>query len=74
MAEVIKRIFIAMNGSFLPKEGNYIDDSLQEFRDHIYSNLEMSHPTEDRINMKKDVNNVRSDFRKAVKDYKEENL
>ncbi|MFY0598601.1 MAG: hypothetical protein JXR03_02945 [Cyclobacteriaceae bacterium] len=71
MPEVIKRIFFAMNGAFLPKDG-YIDESLQEFQDHIYSDLEMSHPIEDRINMKQDVNNVKSDFKKSVKKYKEE--
>ncbi|GEM_PF-3166131 len=60
-----------MNGAFLPKDG-YIDESLQEFQDYVYSDLEMSHPIEDRINMKQDVNNVRSDFRKSLKQYKEE--
>lgn len=71
MPEVLKRIFFAMNGAFLPKDG-YIDESLQEFQDHVYSDLDMTHPTEDRINMKQDVDNVRSDYKKSVKRYKEE--
>ncbi|MEQ9305221.1 MAG: hypothetical protein RJQ14_15035 [Marinoscillum sp.] len=71
MPEVIKRIFYALNGAFLPKDG-YIDESLQEFQDYVYSDLDMSRPVEDRINMKQDVHNVRSDFRKSVRKYKEE--
>ena len=62
-----------MNGAFLPK-GDYIDDSLQDFKDSVYSDPQMSHPIQDRVNMKRDVKSLRSDFKKSVKEYKEDIL
>lgn len=73
MSEIIKKIFFSFHGAFLPK-GDYIDDSLQNFRDSVYLDFEMSLPTEDRVNMKSDVSNLKSDFKKSVKRYKEETV
>ena len=71
MAEIIKHIIISMHGAFLPKNG-YIDASLKDFEAKIFADLEMEHPSIDRVNMYGDVQNLRSDFKKAVKKYKEE--
>ena len=71
MAEILKQIIISMHGAFLPKNG-YIDDSIKDFEAKVFSDLEMEHPSVDRINMYEDVQNLRSDFKKAVRKYKEE--
>lgn len=73
MSEILKRFFIALNGAFLPKEG-YIDSSIKDLEGKIFNDLDMEHHSSDRINMYNDVQNLKSDFKKAVKKYKEEEI
>lgn len=71
MAEILRQIIISMHGAFLPKNG-YIDASIKDFEAKIFGDLEMEHPSVDRYNMYGDVQNLKSDFKKTVKKYKEE--
>lgn len=72
MSEIIKHIVFSIHGAFLPKDRVYIDDSIRAFHDDIFSDLEMKKPSNDKENMHLDVKMLRSDFKKAVKKYKEE--
>ncbi len=62
-----------MHGAFLPKK-DYIDVSLKDFEEKVFGDLEMEHQSVDRYNMHMDVQNVKTDFKKAVKKYKEETV
>jgi len=59
-----------MHGAFLPKKG-YIDPSLTDFAQKIFGNMEMEHLSSDRYNMFGDVQNLKGDFKKSVKKYKD---
>jgi hypothetical protein len=71
MGEYIKEIFYSMHGAFVtPKD--YVDPSLKEFESSVMEDMQMYHLSNDKINMHNDSQNIKSDIRKAVKDYKVE--
>ena len=61
--EKIKSAFLQSSGTLLPHDAD-IPNEVYEIRDEVMSDLSMKQPHEDRINLKKDAERVRSDFNK----------
>lgn len=75
MAYIIKHIFASMHGAFLLPKKDYVDAYLKDFYDHVYNDdVNMDHCSSDRANMHQDMQNIKNDFKKAVKQYREEEV
>ena len=72
MSEIIRQIFVSMHGAFITKK-DYVDSSLKEFQDHVYD-LNIDHISSDRANLSEDMNNLKKDFKKSVRSYKQETV
>jgi hypothetical protein len=71
MSEIIRRIFwVDGKALFTVDNTRYLNDEIMDLFDSIDLNtIEMDHISKDKENMHKDVQNLKSDFRKAVKSY-----
>lgn len=69
----LRDFFYNFNGILLPKERT-LDEELNEVYFNVYGFDERLGPYNDRANIKKDIFNVRKDFRKSIKEYKRTKL
>ena len=65
MAEIIKEVFIAMQGCFAPSTG-YTNESIQELENEILSFKSFESVYDDKKNMSNDTKNIISDFKSSV--------
>lgn len=66
--EKIKSAFLQTNGIMLPHETN-LPKEVSEFQEEVMSDLSMKHLSEDKLNLRKDAEKIKSDFNKAFNEY-----
>ncbi len=75
MSEIIRKIFwVDGKALFTVNNTRYLNDEIMDLFDSsdLFS-IEMDPISKDKENMHKDVQNIKSDFRKAIKSYQIEN-
>jgi len=71
MSEIIRKILLLDGRAlFAVDNSRYLNDEILElFKSIDLKTIEIEHLSKDRENMHKDVQNIKIDFRKAVKSY-----
>lgn len=70
LLSMIKMFFSRTSGVFKPH--GQLTDEVSEYKKEILSDLDLKHPKEDKQNLRRDFNSVKSDFHNALDAYRSE--